>query len=209
MRPDCCFSVLLGRRADRKRRMKNAGFTLVEIMVVVAILMIMTTFVFLSIGTVNSLYVHECTKEISSALAQEKIDCMSKQGKVYVKLYKTSTGLHIDEVQDTSAYPGGSKTVKNIDIDTGMWTIFGKPPVAVTYKTASGLTGTLDSTGIILAFNRSDGSFMTIGQAWALDGSVQNPPDADKYYLNIVITSAAVSRTITFLPETGKFSVSA
>ena len=179
----------------RSKRVKNAGYTLVEIIVVVAIIAITLTLVFLSVNTVFALDVRQTAKDLAGELAKEKIACMTRTGNVYLRLYKTDAGILADR------YENGVLTEQAVSI--------GKKVVAVTYYSATNTAGiVLDSTGVIISFNRNDGSFKTIGQAWMLYNPSSNPTYSGEYYTKFVITSGGRTSTVTLYPQTGKTAFS-
>lgn len=186
--------------------MKNAGYTLVEVMVVVLLIGIGLSIVFMSTGAIYSQYAQECTRNITSELAKEKIAAMTREGKVYMHLYKLSAnsgkdapGVYIDEYENGVLAANGHNNV-------------GKASVTVWYSikdnpTADSDWTPIDETGIVIAFNKNDGSFKTIGEAWALKEPSYNPPNAGENYRQLRINCASSSKTITLKPETGKFSL--
>jgi hypothetical protein len=149
---------------------------LVEIIVVVAIIAVVLTMAFLSVNTIFALDVQKTAKEITSDLAKVKIACMTREGDVYMRLYKNESGIMIER------YENGAPV--------GLAEKVGKANLTVTCYTSSETDGAiLDEIGITLAFNRSDGSFK---------------PSAGGYYTKLVVSSGDNSRTITLWPETGK-----
>jgi prepilin-type N-terminal cleavage/methylation domain-containing protein len=179
--------------------MKNGGYSLVEVMVVVAILAVAVAVVVFSINNFYALDVQQCAKDIASELGKEKIACMTRTGDVYLRLYKGTDGaVYIDRYEN--------------DVLTEQGVKVGKATVRVTYHTAPVTDGTkldtggtaLDNTGIVIAFNRSDGSFMTAGQAWRLYEATSAHPD--DYYTQLTVSSNSSSRSIILWSQTGKFT---
>jgi prepilin-type N-terminal cleavage/methylation domain-containing protein len=180
----------------RAGAINNAGYTLLEMIVVVAILAVGLTIVGMSINTIFSLELRQCAKQIHSELGKEKVAAMTRSGDVYMRLYKTDEGVYIDK------YENDKLIEKEIEV--------GSVKMTVTYYIGSDATGTqLDADGIIIAFNKSNGSFKKAGQARALFDSAYIPnPSTDAYYSKFVIQSGGSSRTIVLWPDTGKFSIS-
>jgi prepilin-type N-terminal cleavage/methylation domain-containing protein len=177
----------------KRKIFKNAGFTLLEMIVVVAIMAIGLGLVSMSVNTIFSLEMKRCVKEITSELGKEKVTAMTRAGNVYMRLYKTGDGIHIDKYEN-------DKRIETIDV--------GSAKIAITCHIGSDPTGTpLDADGIIIAFNRNNGSFKTVGQAWALYDESAPGSGITGYYTKIVVRSGS-SRTIVLWPDTGKFSVS-
>lgn len=180
---------------------KNGGYTILEMIVVVAIMAIALALVGLSLRTVFALNAKECAKDIAAELGKEKVSAMTRTGEVYLRLYKTDTGVYID------TYENGSPVEQGIKV--------GKAAVSVTWYADPALspTGiTLDNNGIILAFNKSDGSFMTLDQAAALHDEPGYPDFqayTGDYVRKLEVSGSTSSRIITLWPQTGKIDLSA
>ena len=172
--------------------MKNKGFSLIEILVVMAIIAIAGTIVWMSVNTLFGVKAKQSAKYIFGALEKTKVEQMTKQGDSWIWLHTGSDGVYLD------IYESGALLENEFEDGNRI----GDKQVFVTY-TMTGGTGTLDNDGIVLAFNRSDGSFRTVGQAWDLKapGSPPNP----NFYVLITVTSGDTSRSITLYPNTGKF----
>ena len=156
--------------------MKNKGFSLVEIIVVVAILAVTLTLLFLSVNTIFALNVQKTAKEIVSELGKTKIACMTRQGDVSMRLYKTDEGIMLEHVENGTPKGPAEKV--------------GKADIVITCYFGSDTDGTeLDASGLTFSFNRSDGSFK---------------PTSGGSCTKLVVSSKDNSRTILLWPETGK-----
>lgn len=154
-------------------------------MIVAAILAVALTVFLTSVGTIFAVNVKECAKNLTGELGKGKIAAMTRTGDVYMRLYRTSSGVFIDAYEN-------DRPVSSVPV--------GKASVTVTYFTES------NTAGIVIAFNRSGGGFKSIGEAWALyDGSAA-PAYAGEYYTKLVVSNGYGSRTIILWPQTGKFS---
>lgn len=181
--------ILVGGKAT-----KNAGYTLLELIVVIAILAVGMTIVGMSINTIFSLEMRQSVKEINSELGKEKVAAMTRTGEVYMRLYRTSSGIFIDKYEDDVLVEQGIKV--------------GTVKVTVSYYIGTNATATpLDDQGIIISFNKDNGSFKTIGQAWQLYNESYTPTYPSDYYSKLIISGGNVSRAIVFWPSTGKFSI--
>jgi prepilin-type N-terminal cleavage/methylation domain-containing protein len=176
------------------RALKNAGYTLLEMIVVVAILAVGLTIVGMSINTIFSLEMKQSVKELSSELGKEKVAAMTRTGEVYMRLYKTDSGIYIDKYEDDHCIEQGISV--------------GSAKVTLNYCIGSNAAGVpLDEDGIIIAFNKSNGSFKDIDQAWKLFDDTYTPQYSGAYYTKLVLMSGGSSRTIVMWPDTGKFSI--
>ena len=154
----------------------SRGFTLVEIIIVVAIIAVALTMAFLSINTIFALDVQKTAKEIVSDLGKTKIACMTREGDVYLHLYKNEYGIMVERFENGAPVGAAEKV--------------GKATLTVTCFYGAAADGTvLDETGITIAFNRSDGSFK---------------PSTGGNVTRLVVSSGDRSRTITLWPQTGK-----
>lgn len=190
--------------------MKNRGYSLIELIVVVAMIAIAGSILFLSINTKYALEMRQCAKTVNSALAKVKIDTLSKTGNVCLHLYTQSDGVYMD------IWENGTKLEETNDL--GQINKIGKKTVGISYTVVNTETNQisipipLDDTGIVIAFNRSDGSLKTIGAALDIAkesyGSTYTPPNPDDSYNSITFTGAGSSMTITLHPDTGKFELS-
>ncbi len=192
-----CKALALGSRKKGAGSLKNAGYTLLEMIVVVAILAVGLAIASMSINTIFSLEMKECTKELGSELGKEKVAAMTRIGDVYMRVYKKSDGVYIDKFENGLLVEQGTK--------------IGKAKIIIEYYTDTSPDAKatlLDSDGIIIAFNKNDGSFKLIGDAWHMYDDAYNPKYPDKYYTKLVISSANNSRTIVLWPDTGKFTIS-
>ncbi len=189
------FKVLhLAGRRIKAGYSRNAGYTLLEMIVVVAILAVGLTIGSMSINAIFSLEMKQSVKNISSELGKEKVASMTRTGEVYMRLYKDSDGIFIDRYENDTLIEEHLKV--------------GTVKVTVEYYSDTNTSGTaLNEVGIIIAFNKSNGSFKTIKQSWALFDDAYSPLYPDEYYSQLVLSSGNTSRTIVLWPNTGKFNI--
>jgi prepilin-type N-terminal cleavage/methylation domain-containing protein len=64
----------------------NGGYTLVELIVVVAIIGILATVALLSVSSLNSTDAKRCSAELSAMLGECRVDAMSRAGDYYLAL---------------------------------------------------------------------------------------------------------------------------
>lgn len=72
------------------------GFTLIELIIVVAILTALTTLLGFSLSLIFSTQAKRCSDSIDSILSQTKIDAMSREGGAFVCLYTEDGSVKAD-----------------------------------------------------------------------------------------------------------------
>ena len=127
----------------RKER-NHKGFTLIEMVVVIAIMGIMMGIGSYSLSLIASANAKECTHEINAALVSTRTKAYSSDSGTSVATMTLKKGtdgsIYVDKSFEDEKKVGGSK-------------------VAVSYS-ADGSTYTeLDNAGLTFSFNRSSGAF--------------------------------------------------
>jgi prepilin-type N-terminal cleavage/methylation domain-containing protein len=174
--------------------LKNKGFTLIEIIIVVAILAIAGSIVWMSINPLFGFEAKKTAKYLFGAMEKTKVLEMTKMPDSWLYLYRADDGVYLD------IYECGVK-LENEYKDNNK---IGSATITVTVTMKGGATETLDENGIVIAFNRSDGSFKTSGQAWDLQDPSYTPLYPGDYYARITISGGGTVRAITLYPNTGK-----
>jgi prepilin-type N-terminal cleavage/methylation domain-containing protein len=128
---------------------KNKGYTLVEVMVVVALLGIAIGIVATSIATVFSANAKKCAYNMEAMIAQAKINTMYKTAPVFVEFYV------LDGTIWGQYYEGGVATQVRENM--------GSAKIAVSFETAEGGSYTLDATHrIYVGFERGTGALRNL-----------------------------------------------
>lgn len=178
------------------RNNKNGGFSLVELIIVVAIMAIVVGVMGLSVGTLTGRKIAKCADEIVSTLERARVLTLGKeQNQVeFVLLQDSSTGEYRAQI-----YQGGNLVSNRI---------VGKTPIEIEIEFSDGSTAQLGSiegeppystipkTGLHLVFDRSSGAFSQNTNKVGLDA---------KLYCNkITVTNGTRTITITTVGRTGK-----
>ena len=178
------------------RNNKNGGFSLVELIIVVAIMAIVVGVIGLSVGTLTGRKTAKCADEIVSTLERARVLTLGKeQNQVeFVLLQNSSTGEYRAQI-----YQGGT-----IVSDRSV----GKEPTTIqvyfdddfTPYNLSQLKGTLPyvsaTDGLHLVLNRASGAFEE--KTCAAADTVKD------YCKKIVISNGTRTITITTVGRTGK-----
>lgn len=152
----------------------NKGFTLVELIVVIAIIGVVASMTSLSFSTVSSKRAERCATSVDSLISRCRLGCISHSGNTYLIITLDSDKNIVGEY-----YENGVK----VSTDT-----FPGKGTTVTYTTTAG-TVSLASKPLTLSFNRATGA-----QNFQTDGV--------SYCTAITFTSGKVY-TITLVPSTG------
>lgn len=126
----------------KKRRVGNRGFSLIELIVVVAIMALVTTFFTIGVSLLTTKAVDQCAKKIQIALESNRNTTMGKleanisfyvdaKGNVYAKKHIINTNDEIIKISDNS--------------------------VKVTY-TVGGASTPLSATPLVITFDRASGA---------------------------------------------------
>lgn len=157
-----------------KRHSKNSGFTLIELIVTVAILAIVSTGMILSLNIVFSANSRKSAKSCQAVLDRCRINAMARSGTdTFVAFYNDSNG------KATASYILNNKVIEtdtlcNIKVKGSFE---GKPSIS-----GADLKGDLSEDKMLyVSFNRSNGSLkgFALGSPYTVeaDGKVKLPSD--------------------------------
>lgn len=177
------------------RNNKNGGFSLVELIIVIAIMAIVVTVMGLSVGTLTGRKVAKCVDEIVSTLERARVLTLGKeQNQVEFLLLEDGNGEYHAQI-----YQGGSMVTDRV---------VGKKPIEIEIEFSDGSTyelgsiggeppyATIPETGLHLVFDRSSGAF---SQNTNKVGS-----DVKLYCNKITVSNGTRTITITTVGRTGK-----
>ncbi len=101
----------------RRMEKNNSGFSIVELIIVIAIIAAVVTTAALSVGLVFSANARTCSNDIMGAIAECKIATMSAgRGNVRLLLYRDDTGTIFSELQtmESGSWTTGSDGAEKI-----------------------------------------------------------------------------------------------
>lgn len=161
----------------------NRGFTLVEIIIVVAIIGALTGIISMSISSVYSTKARRCASEMDAFISMCKVNVMSRAGTIAITLDVDDNGC----IRGTYYENGVSKDSR----------VFSDANVSATF-TVNGVTTDLSPTDTLtLSFDRNTGGFKPQGEISGVST-----------YCTAIDITCGRTYVITLVPSTGNHSIS-
>lgn len=184
---------------DKKNNNKNGGFSLVELIVVIAIMAVLTGIASMSLASVMGVSVKQCARDIQSAANQTRVSTLGKD-EVIMTITKGNKAKSSEAYYCTIVTKDGlGKTIENEEK-------IGKSNLGITYVLCDSKGNktsdiTLDDThSLTIKFNRGTGAMAPCMKS---DGS----SGGDYYCMQIKVKKNSTEKIISFYPETGKVSL--
>lgn len=184
---------------DKKNNNKNGGFSLVELIVVIAIMAVLTGIASMSLASVMGISVKQCARDIQSAANQTRVSTLGKD-EVIMTITKGNKAKSSEAYYCTIVTKDGlGKTTENEEK-------IGKSNMDITYVLSDSKGNktsdiTLDDThSLTIKFNRGTGAMAPCMKS---DGS----SGGDYYCMQIKVKKNSTEKIISFYPETGKVSL--
>lgn len=182
----------------------NRGFSLVEILVCLAIVGVLLSFLFMNTGVINNYNTKEAAKKLNSSILNCRMYALSKSlgggslpdanaanastvtnsTNVYLKVYQNSNNEFIcdlyvnDQLSDSSVSVLESKT-------------FSRKKIKIRYTDSSGVVHDITSSNaMVIGFDRSNGAFLPMS-----DGN---------YITRIEVLGAKITYDMKLYSKTGK-----
>ncbi|ODU55285.1 MAG: hypothetical protein ABT01_06560 [Clostridium sp. SCN 57-10] len=166
---------------------RNKGFSMIELIVAIALLGIAVTLIGGSITQIFSLDQRQCANELNSAISRCKIGAMSRAGDVYLKLSVSGDGVFC------TYYENDTQTEQRK---------IGKPTLTISYTDDAGVNHTVtEAAPLYLSFVRTTGAFLKVGDAQRLADPAAAPAD---YYCETIHVGAY---RVELIPVTGRHDV--
>lgn len=167
----------------------NKGFSLIEIILVIAIMAIFAGGTIASMSYISNGNTKKCVKAIDNTLGQLRLNNMSKEKKSYLYLYQTGSRYYL-MVSDNNLLT----TMAGGGLDTGGSEIGGSG-ITISYRKKGEAADTALTEGqfLLISFKRSSGAFES------------NPADPllPQYYERITVEGSS-DQVIHMVEETGK-----
>lgn len=164
----------------------DRGISLVELLVVLAVIIIAMALIIPSFNSVYSAQVMQCAEEVDALLAKSRVGAMSRDADVYLELHIEDDGVY-------AAYHEGDTIISDDKV--------GKATVSVSYATDKAPTPVRlqKNNSLFLSFDRGTGASKTMG--------LLGPDEGNAYCTEIVISNGSRSKKIVLAPLTGKHYV--
>ncbi len=173
------------------RQKTNKGFSLIELIIAVAILAAVTGLLVPNASVLFSYNARECNSKINVAISQLKVETLAKSkavGDIYMKISIPSTGSNKGKVV---------KEVRHVDGTTDT-EVIGAKKLKLSYTNSAGTNNVTEGSGeIVIAFNRATGGMVDIASV----GGVVTITDSS--LSNISVIGGKTYHTSIF-PGTGK-----
>ena len=184
----------------------NTGFSLVELMVVIAIMAILMGFASYSFGLIFSSSAKECAQKLSSQLYETRTGSMCRYGEELTIKYHKNSGSG-DEYTDGYYINRVTNTIQNGATIADMKKQLSNAEIRKIASSRVKITAYLegDSTPITI----DNATYITISyqHSGAFDYGIINRASTSNYFEKIVIESGNKVYTIKMVPETGKHSI--
>lgn len=169
----------------------NRGLSLIELVIVMAIMAVLTAAVGIGVSLVTNKAVDKCATQLKSSIQSVRITTMGKF-KTYLKIYMTSNGVCIEEIVQNAE--GGTPT--------STLTYTGDTNVTVTYVLNDGSEYPLGdiNSPLYIEFDRSSGAMKRLPDE-------MGPAQAGKYCVEIKISNGNRNRKIKIAYLTGKVTM--
>ncbi|MCM1185500.1 MAG: prepilin-type N-terminal cleavage/methylation domain-containing protein [Lachnoclostridium sp.] len=176
------------RRDKRSLAADNRGMSLVEMVIVVAIMTVLTGVAAIGVSMALSKPVDECAEKIVSTLNGARITTMGKQ-EIKLRFVQNDNGVYLTEtIKDAS---GATTTRPDLRI--------GQKGVVVRYKLVGDANyRELSGTSIELSFKRTTGGFNTL---------IESGSDTGDYCTEIQVSKAGKEKVIEIAYLTGKVTI--
>lgn len=188
----------------RDSREDNRGFSLVELVIVIAIMAIMSAFIFIGSALLAGQYARECASDISTALSKEKNFALTRSATIdcYMELVYDTDGYYVRYYQPKNAIVKG-------DTPSDDWVLADEEKVGKSKNSVSVLCtfddGSVVSIGtgqsVKFVYDRISGAFKETVES---DGASPGVGGASTTHCTLITVKGGRTYDITIYTDTGK-----
>lgn len=160
----------------------NKGFSLVELIVVIAIMVILTGLISMGVGIAVSKPADECAAKIKSSLQSLRVTTMGKYD-AHVEIYKKNDQIYVKEIR-VEDQTGTETTKESLVSGKGVQLFYEKGNSGTYTELTDG------AAPLLIYYNRSSGAFSNATTGY--------------YCTHIKITKGTKEALLTLYPLTGK-----
>lgn len=194
-------------------RQNNKGFSLVELIIVIAIMSVMVGMLSFSVSMIFGTQGKECAQKVAARMDATKTGSMSRYNEVMeLKILNngeradiTSDGIYADNYIATikkkdksfEEYPIGDPETRKMGTDSVVVTAYLSDGAVYVLKKGADPSATDECEKIVIRYDRSSGSFS--------EADVGSGPISNTYYEKITFQKGMRTYAIKFESETGKY----
>ena len=172
----------------------NKGFSLVELIVVIALIGVLAALVAPTLQNLFSSEAKKCSSQINSLISKCKIFSMGRQGDVYIRIYEENGNIMGDYVEGSNVISteqlGGSRAKVSATDPNG----------AASYSITA-------ATSLYISFNRATGGLRFFGSSQPSAGSWPTGT-IESGTAEIEVVAGTKTYTVEIISSTGRHGVS-
>ena len=203
---------MMGR--ERQKSEKNKGFTLIEVIIVVAIFAILLGIMIPSLNSILGFHVRRTTESVSGALDRTKTEAMNRLAAEFKLSYVEGDGYYITYYLDRGKSGGSDETSKEDQAEK-----IAPAKTRISYTDDKGKSHNMWETGnttLILTYDRATGGFRqiqteAIRQEKILEQLAAGKDiafhDSGSYCRSITIAGGGSTKRIDLNKEAGTYTV--
>ena len=184
----------------------NRGLSLMELIAVIAIMAVLTSFLAMGVSAIFGMDAKECASALNGYMKETKNSALSKDDQE-IKIYKDVDGKYyvdfvVYQYEDDLSSPGAPPSLVPNAVETEC---IGKSSVTIVCRfsgshtiTIGALSDSVTPDSVTLGFDRASGAFKT---------AKINDSNTTLYCEEITVSKGSKSFTIEMIPKTGKHSL--
>ena len=169
-----------------KHCMNNKGFSLLELIIVMTIMMVLVSVVSVSMYAIGNNDVQSVATQTSGLISKCKVDSLSYSGDTYIIFKKEKDGM-------VAEYYKQNTLIETITLSTGN--------IIMEYTLNNGTVQNIETNPLVIAFNRTTGGFFDMKHANELIGNTSYGEDI--FCTAITLSLGSKVSVIDIAPSTG------